>query len=957
MLHGNLAATIGELTEDTEFEVVAGPRLLPHGSIRVLQPLVLEKFEFRVIPPSYTRRPTETIEKLDLSVLEGSHVELTMQLNRPAADAKLVRIQRAGDGSDFKDLTAAQTPVELHESFVRSHLDDVRKGAAYRLTAQTADGMSLEPVNITIHCQLDQMPLVKFIEPDEELVVTPTTDVPMVVEASDDLGLLKVGVMYQVGSGPLQTLTEETADLSTAPFQVSTVLMLENHALTYQEAVTYYAFAEDNYFDQPRRSTTPLRFIDIRPYKLEFQVVDTPSNCKGGASVTLEELIARQRQGLSQAFQAGQQKSPSKEIASRLSESQVQVRDATIELAQGLAERGIEIPSLNDAAGHMDSAIDALDMPDFQDAVTAEQKALAALISARENIRKKLNQADSQCASACKKFDREQRQKLRMPEKKKNDKQQQLAQARQKIEELAKKERQWSEEVKQCCNSSSQSKSKSTGSKPSTSQASQGQPSQPSKPSESTQADGEKPDSPSEAEVAKKQQQLQKELAEIQKQLEQLDASGKAAREQAKQAAESMQQGLAELEKQDGDAAAKEGERSAIQLEQLSEHLAAMNSRDFGERLDHAQKLAQQLADRQETLKEQLRAQSESQTVPSSSNSGDQNSEQGKSSKGDKSGTKEDGKGKPNDVTASASSNRTDSTSGSSEKAGKNSTTSDLAQDQQGLSAQTGLLAELLDRLKDDAVTEVGVVKQALEQADANYPPREIAAGMRQTAEDIRAERKVAATHGATAALEKLQALSKSLGLARGEYAQPQLKELMALEEQLAKLQEQMKRAQTQGEDSKATAGQKWQQLESRLDKMAAADRQLKEALQRLREGPQSTSSSTKDASEKSGEGKTNAEKSQPNGATQGGKAPPKPGSKLKPSQFQETSEQPVPEGFYSWLELGDFSGVREVSKALQTRIQEAILAGALIDADHPVPPAYQELVEKYYRALSDDLR
>ena len=56
-------------------------------------------------------------------------------------------------------------------------------------------------------------------------------------------------------------------------------------------------------------------------------------------------------------------------------------------------------------------------------------------------------------------------------------------------------------------------------------------------------------------------------------------------------------------------------------------------------------------------------------------------------------------------------------------------------------------------------------------------------------------------------------------------------------------------------------------------------------------------------------------------------------------------------------MELVDAPNVREVAKALQAKIQEAILASSLLDADQPVPPQYKELVEKYYRALSDDLR
>jgi hypothetical protein len=937
-LHGQLTAILSELAADTEFEIVAGPRPLTLGFVRVLQPLVLNRIESQVTPPTYTGRPVETAEKLDLSILEGSNVEFHLQFNRPITEATVVRVRQETEAATSgQDPVVSEIPLEISESFAHGHFQDLRQTASYTLSAKTADGMSLEPVTFSIRVQPDQPPHVTFIEPPEELVVTPTTEVPMIVEAADDLGLLKVGVLYQVGSGPMQTLAEEIPTESSESLRISPVLMLENHQLTFQEAVTYYAFAEDNYFGHPRRTTTPLRFIDIRPYKLSFQVVNSPGDCKSpGSSVTLEELITRQRQGLSQAFLAGQNQHASKEIAVRLSESQEQVQEATFELATGLAERGIEIPLLHQAVKSMGAAIDALDATNFPDAISSEQQALAFLISARENLRKKLNQADSQCASACKKFDREQRQKLRMPEKKKTDKQQQVAQARQKLEDLAKRERKWSEEAKQCCNSQSQSSSKS-GSKPSQSSSSPSQSSAESQPPEQQQ-EGEKRDNPSPSDVAAKQEQLKSELAELQKEIEKLDTAGKAAGEQARQAAESMQQSLVELQKADGEAAAKEGERSANQLEQLSAHLAAMNARDFGQRLDEAQKLAQQLADRQGALEEKLRQQNEGKISSGASTpkSGDQPSQDG------------NGEGTPKP----GSGGQLRKEGHSSDQGGSHPSSADLARDQLGLSAQTDLLADLLDRLKQDSITETGLVKQALDRADSKDPPREIAAGIRRTAEDLQTERKTAAAKGASAAKEGLQALSKSLATARGEYAQPQLKELMALEEQLAQLQEQIMRPQNQGQDSKLATGQKWQQLEPRLDKLASADKLLADALQKLREGPPS-----KSPSKESGDTPGDGGQKTPTDSTVNGQSPPKPDSKLKATNFQPNGEQEVPEGFYFWLELGDSAGVREISKAVQTRIQEAILAGALLDADQPVPPAYKDLVEKYYRALSDDLR
>ncbi len=947
-LHGNLSAVLSDLRQDIEFEVLAGPRALPEGLIRVLQPLTLEKSEVRIVPPSYTGRPEETLTTLDMKVLEGSTVELELEFNRPAAEASLTRLERASDllpqGNSevsVKDSVIATTgpdsawiPLQLQNNIAVGTLTDLRKNVSFTLSAHTADGMSLNSQQINIRVQPDLKPRVQFIEPPEELIVTATTEIPMIVEAGDDLGLHKVGVMFQIGSGPIQTLLEQDAGGSTDVFRLTTLMMLEEHRLTIQDAVTYYAFAEDNYFDQPRRTTTPLRFIDIRPYKMEFQIADSDGGGESsdGSSVTLEELISRQRQALSQAFQSSQQPT-AKETISRLVEGQEEILDATFEFSSGMAERGAEVPSLDEAILHMDTAIDALNAQDLtnQDltnAVAAEQLALAALIRARENLRTMLKQSNSQSASTQRKFDRQMRQKLRMPKKKQSDQQEQLAQTRHKLEDLAKREREWSKQAQQCCNSSASSSGKPSRSKPSQSKSSQSSPTE-SNPSESNPSETN-PSDPGEspAEVAEAQEKLQAELAEIQKQLEKLNAAGQAARDQAQQAAESMQQGLAELKQNDGNSAAREGERSADQLEQLSAHLAAMNARDFGQRLDEAQKVAQQLASHQQALDQHLRdkAASGDGKRPSGQEPGQQPGDAGKTSERSNSEESGDGSG--------------------SQKADR-AVVKGLARDQQALATQTKMLAEVLDGLERDATGEAGGVQQKLQQAQAENPPRDIAAGMSQTADDLQAGQIAAAGRGAAESLQRLQELSKSLGAARGEFAQPQLKELLALEEQLAQLQEQMKRAQSKGDGSGASVGQKWQQLEARLDKLATADQRLAEAMRQLRKGPQEKTTGAEGEDPKEG---------QP-GSTTSGTGPPKPGSQLKPTPFVESDGQQTPEGFYSWLELGDISAMREVSKALQTRIQEAILAGALMDADQPVPPAYKELVEKYYRALSDDLR
>jgi hypothetical protein len=408
--------------------------------------------------------------------------------------------------------------------------------------------MVLEPQRLSIRVQLDRKPEVKFIEPPEELVVTATTEVPMAIEAGDDIGLHKVGILFQINDGEMQVLCEQDAAGSIEPFSLSQVLLLEEHRVSYKDSVTYYAFAEDNYFDQTRRTTTPLRFIDIRPFQTAFQIVEGEGSCNG-CSTTLEELIVRQRKNLSDAFAAQDQSPPENETTESLRESQLELLEKTREFEQGMAQLADPIPTLASAVVNMQAAVDALLTKQLPGAVGAEQQALADLIRARENVRKKLSQSNSQSASACRKFDREQRQKLRLPEKKKQqDKQQQVADLRKKLDELAQKERKWSQECQQCNNPNSSGKpNQSSKSQSSKSQSAQSQ-SSAQQPSDQQQASNESPknegqkdqqtaqqqdqkqgEQPSEsrtaAELAQDQQKIRGELDKLRERLEKLTAA------------------------------------------------------------------------------------------------------------------------------------------------------------------------------------------------------------------------------------------------------------------------------------------------------------------------------------------------------------------------------------------------------------------------------------------------
>ena len=147
----------------------------------------------------------------------------------------------------------------------------VRRG---RQDAQSDDGISLDSPRYHIRVQLDKKPVIRFVSPEEELEVIPTTEVPLVIQAGDDVGVTKAGVYYKLSDGETRTLWEQDRAEPQDSLLATATLFLEDHQLTYRDAVTYYAFVEDRYFDQSRRVTTQLRFIDIRPFKRSFEVAE-----------------------------------------------------------------------------------------------------------------------------------------------------------------------------------------------------------------------------------------------------------------------------------------------------------------------------------------------------------------------------------------------------------------------------------------------------------------------------------------------------------------------------------------------------------------------------------------------------------------------------------------------------------------------------------------------------------
>src|SRR5262249_47554700 len=173
----------------------------------------------------------------------------------------------------------------------------------FSVVAKAADGMELSPNRFRLRARPDEPPQVWFDSPGDAIEVHTLAEILMRIRASDDFGLSRAGIMFEVNNEeeyPLlakdfeQAAQELRAEGQLSPQTRSTLekaLPLEHFQLSQQDSVMYYAFAEDTRPGQAQRTETDLKFIDIRPFRRSYRPFDPPPGMGPGPRFkSLEEI-------------------------------------------------------------------------------------------------------------------------------------------------------------------------------------------------------------------------------------------------------------------------------------------------------------------------------------------------------------------------------------------------------------------------------------------------------------------------------------------------------------------------------------------------------------------------------------------------------------------------------------------------------------------------------------------
>ncbi len=353
----------------------------PAENVTAFESPRIDEFIIRVTPPDYTGQPAYTLGAPDAHVLRGSRVEYGIKT--------FPRLKKAGQLRGLVEYSTTGKVISkgrFDENFTPSGDD--------RWTVEWLSNVPAEYLYaITLTDQLDQSvtnqppyrfsfiadetPNVRITFPAKDIVASAKANVVVKAEAKDEFKIEKMRIIYNKLGEPARTNQLENLSRDGQQWAVSAEIDLGDLDLKDYELVAYFVEAEDNNtLDGPGIGKSQTYFIEITNEKAAL------SQCQGGGGSSGDKvnLLVSQKNIISTSNQLIERGEENR--SKNLAVSQKVVREYALVYRDAMQKAGLPDPALekmDEAIHHMGQAEERLLAGNIREALSAEQKALAAL--------------------------------------------------------------------------------------------------------------------------------------------------------------------------------------------------------------------------------------------------------------------------------------------------------------------------------------------------------------------------------------------------------------------------------------------------------------------------------------------------------------------------------------------------------------------------------------------------
>ncbi|MCU1258425.1 MAG: hypothetical protein JWO80_1310 [Bryobacterales bacterium] len=367
--------------EDVEYYVEAGGVHSDSYKLTVVDLPAVKKIKVTYHYPSWLGLKSETEDPGgDLRAVEGTEAEIEITTDKPLAEGSLVldsgkKIELASKDGKL----VARVPIEKDDMY---HVATPDAGEMVRLTE-----------NYFIEARKDSPPTVSILKPGRDAKVSPIEEVAVSVQGKDDFALQGLELHYSVNGLPEKTVSMANAK-GRKEADGSTTLFLEDYKLVPGDVVSLYATARD----ARNTAKTDIFFIEAQPFEKEYSQSQQAGGGGGGGDEEQNNISKREKELISATWNQlkGHEKGSAAENAKYLADVQAKLRDQAQSLANRMKARQMTdnnpafkafTEDMEKAVASMGPASDQLRGQKFQDALTPEQKALQYLLRAESTFR------------------------------------------------------------------------------------------------------------------------------------------------------------------------------------------------------------------------------------------------------------------------------------------------------------------------------------------------------------------------------------------------------------------------------------------------------------------------------------------------------------------------------------------------------------------------------------------
>jgi hypothetical protein len=258
--------SISEVTTNMVYHLEYAGQRTPDFTITVFDYPRLERADADLTYPSYTGQSPKRIENTPrLSAVEGSHLDLTLQLNKPVRSAQFIT----------KDNERAVLPlqVESNKPLVSLKGFELATSKSYDLLLIDSEGRTNKTqVQFVFDAVKNRTPELKLTSPRGDLHPSPLEEVSFEGTVWDDFGVEAYGLAYEVpGQEPrFIQLGGKVAAKDKSPFKY--VLRLEDLGIQADQLVAWFAWADDKGTNgKVRRTAGDLFFAEVRGFDEIFR--------------------------------------------------------------------------------------------------------------------------------------------------------------------------------------------------------------------------------------------------------------------------------------------------------------------------------------------------------------------------------------------------------------------------------------------------------------------------------------------------------------------------------------------------------------------------------------------------------------------------------------------------------------------------------------------------------------